>query len=120
MANAGYTFSGSWGSAENLGAISSSGIDAGMILQLHIGLFQDFTVAGRGHRLNILGDGFESVGIDSQHTSAFGPLSGLASTLITQDFAYSDAEGPFLTGVAYDDLDMDDFYTPGEGLGGLG
>ncbi len=119
MANAGYTFSGSWGSAENLGAVSSSGIDAAVILQMHIGLFVDGGIPGRGHRINMMIDDFESVGIDTQHTPSFGPLGGLAGALITQNFAYSDPQGPFITGVAFDDLDMDDFYTPGEGLGGL-
>jgi hypothetical protein len=43
------------------------------------------------------------------------------SIYIVQNFAHRSDTGPFLTGVAYDDADMDGFYTPdaGEALCGI-
>ena len=44
-------------------------------------------------------------------------------SLATQNFAYSGSspspDGPFITGVVYQDLDGDNFYTPGEGVSGV-
>jgi hypothetical protein len=62
---------------------------------------------------------FESIGLGAGHSNEFTILGSVPSDLVTQDFAYTSVQGPYLTGVAYDDGDGDNFYTPGEGLGGL-
>lgn len=39
--------------------------------------------------------------------------------LVTQDFATASGATPFVTGVAYYDLNANNFYDPGEGIGGV-
>jgi subtilisin-like proprotein convertase family protein len=77
-----------------------------------------------GHRLNLMNpDGdlsrdFREVGVgvlsDTSLATTVGPR------LVTIDFAVPlTAPDVFVTGVAYEDLDADGFYDPGEGLGGV-
>lgn len=121
MSRAGFPFAGTFGSGENIAARSNFGgvVNAASILQMHINLFVDAGVSGRGHRVNLLNANFESVGLGAAHAASFIPLSSLPSDIVTQNFAYTASQGPYLTGVAYDDRDDDGFYTPGEGLSGL-
>src|SRR5262249_30485516 len=46
-------------------------------------------------------------------TANVGPL------VVTEDFGNRTGLGPIILGVAYNDLDTDGFYTPGEGYGNL-
>jgi serralysin len=111
MAHAGYAFTGSWTWGENI-AIQwggGTGITAGQVQSFHDGLFR-----GAGHRQNILQDAFKEVGIGL----ATGEYRGSPGATATEAFARS-GTGSFLTGVAFDDLDGDRFYDPGEGLGGV-
>ncbi len=39
--------------------------------------------------------------------------------LVTQHLAVDHANGPLVTGAIYLDVDVNDFYSPGEGLGGF-
>ena len=89
--------------------------------QLHQDLFVDAGYDGRGHRINMLFGDFKEVGVgivpgpfyDAGQDVTYNAL------MATVDFAYS-ANTVFLTGVAYfDDLVPDQFYEPGEGIGGL-
>lgn len=73
-----------------------------------------------GHRLAIHNAAFREVGIgailgtNGIGTNAVGPM------LVTQDFATAAGGGQALvTGVAYADADADNFYDPGEGMGGV-
>jgi hypothetical protein len=50
---------------------------------------------------------------DTTSNSMTGPY------VVTHHFAVSNNDGPFFTGVAYQDTDGNQFYTPGEGLGGI-
>ena len=102
MAAAGYSFSGtpsSWG--ENLAWAGSSGsIDANAyVLTLHQNLFKSAL-----HRAATLKDSFKEIGIGA----AAGPFQGFNSLVVTQNFAVS---GPnaFVTGVAYNDTNGDNF-----------
>ncbi|GGC20824.1 hypothetical protein GCM10011371_05580 [Novosphingobium marinum] len=68
-----------------------------------------------GHRINIMDGRFTEIGIDvtmeSNASTQVGPM------VVTQDFG---SRGEFfVTGVAYNDSDNDDFYSVGEGVGGL-
>ena len=124
MAASGYFFDPqkTRGSGENL---AWSGIFPGLpnatttTADLHRGLFVDEGVEGRGHRLNILNPDFKEVGIgilSGQFTSGGQTYNAI---MITQDFAYV-LPAAFLTGVAYvDNVVADNFYTPGEGRGGV-
>jgi hypothetical protein len=85
--------------------------------QAHENLFEDLTVPGRGHRSTMMYGEWKEVGVGI----AEGPEGSFDSLYITINFAHRSDTGPFLTGVAYDDGDGDDFYTPdaGEALGGV-
>lgn len=106
---------------ENLstrGQTGLSDVTAAISEQMNTDLFIDSGVAGRGHRTSMLNNDFESVGISVGYSPSFSPLNGLPSSVATINFG-ANSDGAFLTGVAYDDGDQNDFYTPGEGLAGL-
>ncbi|MBE9047317.1 hypothetical protein IQ255_23445 [Pleurocapsales cyanobacterium LEGE 10410] len=112
MSNAGYQFTGSWSWGENLGYRGTTGtLNLGnAVTQVHQGLFES-----PGHRTNILSNNFREIGIATLN----GDYQGYDSLMATQNYAKSGSE-VFLTGVAYDDLVLeDDFYSIGEGLGGI-
>ncbi|OJW26675.1 MAG: hypothetical protein BGO49_00360 [Planctomycetales bacterium 71-10] len=80
----------------------------------------DWGVADAGHRRNLLQpgvsaeDSFTDVGVGVAKTSGkVGPV------VVTQDFGRSTSATPQVVGVVYNDKDGDDFYTPGEGQGGV-
>ena len=76
---------------------------------LESGLFKS-----SGHRVNILKDGYKEVGVGIES----GEYKGSPGVTATQDFGRSGTTS-FLTGVAFDDKDGDQFYDVGEGLGGV-
>ncbi|MDV6343263.1 CAP domain-containing protein [Nitrosomonas sp. Is37] len=109
MGAAGYTFSGAWTWGENIGWRSTSA-PAGLVdevEQLNTSLMNS-----SGHRANILNDNFREIGVGLE----VGPYSSYEGAFVTQDFAKT-ATNPFLTGVAFDDLDGDKHYDINEGLG---
>jgi hypothetical protein len=70
---------------------------------------------GRGHRA-IIHAGFREVGIGIRA----GTNGSVGPEVVTQDFGVpAGAAFPFVTGVAYYDFDGDNFYDPGEGIGGV-
>ncbi|HYD83875.1 MAG TPA: CAP domain-containing protein, partial [Opitutus sp.] len=71
--------------------------------------------AGRGHRLIIHKPDIREVGIGV----VLGTNGTVGPQVVTQDFGTQLNATPLLTGVAYYDLSGDNFYTPGEGLGGI-
>ena len=106
---------------ENLSLSGTTGTPniTSSVSQQEDGLFVDSNVAGRGHRTNMLEASYREVGISAK-TGIF-PAGGTSynAVMITQDFA-TDFDNPFLTGVVYTDAVLDDnFYTVGEGLGGI-
>ncbi|NEQ36025.1 MAG: hemolysin [Okeania sp. SIO3I5] len=109
---AGYTWS---GIGENI-AISGSSVNTAtdFVRNNHQELFDS-----PGHRLNIMNNDFEVIGISSlEGPFDYGSIT-LNSMITTQKFGYNN-EGPFITGVAYTDaVNNDDFYTVGEGIGGI-
>jgi len=68
-----------------------------------------------GHRVNIMNPNFREVGIDVTYetlsSTEVGPM------VVTQDFASSDVF--YITGIAYDDNNGDNFYSVGEGRAGV-
>ena len=107
----GYVLSGSWTAGENI----SWGGSTGTINQLthtqarHDGLFKS-----PGHRVNILNDNFKEIGTGVE----FGKFGVYNASMVTEDFART-GTASFITGVAYDDRNDNNFYTPGEGRGGI-
>ncbi len=81
-------------------------------------LFTDQSIAGRGHRTNMMNGSYKEIGAGI----ASGPwtLSGTNynSQDVTTDFAANSSV--YLTGVAYaDTTSADSFYTPGEGIANI-
>lgn len=66
-----------------------------------------------GHRVNILKDSYNEIGIGVEG----GEYRGSSGVTATQNFGRDDS--PYLTGVAFDDKDGDNFYDVGEGLKGV-
>ena len=113
---AGWDGGSNWATGENISFAASTvagyASDPATILQQHFGLFQSF-----GHRKNILSDRFSEIGVGHE-VGAFTTSNGTTFTstsMITQKFA--DAGRTYITGVVIDDVDGDDFYDIGEGLG---
>jgi Ca2+-binding RTX toxin-like protein len=125
MAAAGYTFAGSYASAENVGIDGNSSLpnDNTLVEDQHAALFTDMTVAGRGHRLNMMMSNTREIGSGitkgSFNYANFGYNGSLASIITAQNFATTQGNA-FITGVAFNDTVVNnDFYNPGEGLAGI-
>jgi hypothetical protein len=70
---------------------------------------------GRGHRVNIHNPGSREIGVGV----VLGEKGSVGPQLVTQDFGTRQGATPLLTGVVYYDLNRNDFFDPGEGLGGI-
>jgi uncharacterized protein YkwD len=122
MTNAGYSFTGSWTWGENIAWEGTTGtLDVTKVVaQSEQDLFVDTTETGRGHRLNLMESDYREIGVGIRT----GPFTDNGTTynavMTTQDFASSGSDS-FLTGVVFDDnlVTANDFYTPGEGKGGV-
>lgn len=115
---AGYT-TGNWG--ENLAIDwNSNPIDANLkAADQHRNLFTDQVIPDRGHRVNMMEATRNEIGVGFAtglyNYPGVGPLNALAATHDTASVGQT-----YLTGVAITDaVADDDFYTPGEGLGGI-
>jgi serralysin len=111
MVAAGYQLTGSWTTGENL-AWASLRPPAGT--QDEVELLHQNLMNSPGHRANILAASFREVGIGFE----LGEFQGYQGAFVTQNFART-GSAFFITGVAFDDLDGDVRYDPGEGLGGV-
>jgi len=115
MAAAGYSFTGGWSWGENIAWQGTTGTPdlTAYIYAQHQGLFES-----AGHRTNILGDQFLEIGLGQ----IAGPFTYNGTTynasMITQNFANS-GSNYFITGVAFDDSDGDNFYSVGEARSGV-
>ena len=99
-----------------------AGNDGTVASYIHEFLVIDFGVSSHSHRNNVMDTKFTLIGIGLQKVpqgmASFGPW------VVTIDFAsYSNgsvlAEGGYLTGVAYDDINGNHMYNAGEGLGDM-
>jgi serralysin len=117
MINAGYTFTGSYASGENIAYNSSTGSinSTTGTGKNHEILFVDKDYPNRGHRTNMLNESYREIGAGV----ATGSFNGWNAVMLTEDFGKT-GTNVFLTGVAYTDaVTKDNFYTVGEGLGGV-
>jgi hypothetical protein len=81
----------------------------------HQDLFVDAGISERGHRTNLLNPSYKEIGVGT----ITGDFQTYNAFMTTEDFGYKTA-GSFLTGVAFTDaVTADNFYTPGEGIGGV-
>ena len=83
-------------------------------------LFGDKDIDGRGHRTTLMEETFREIGVGIRVGQFTSGSTTYNTVMVAEDFARSGYD-VFLTGVAYDDVggDGDDFYTPGEGQGGV-
>lgn len=118
MAAAGYAFTGSWGWGENIAYRSQRPTvpePVATTAREHQDLFVDAGIDDRGHRTNLLNGVHKEIGAGI----VAGDFTGYNALMTDTDFAHVSGDS-FLTGVAFaDTVTADDFYTPGEGLGGV-
>jgi uncharacterized protein YkwD len=113
--SAGYSKAKSTG--ENAYAFASS-VDNAMEAFLY-----DWGVGDAGHRRNLLqpgvsaNDSFRDVGIGIVNTGGKLASGKVGPVVVTQDFGSQPNSQAKLVGVAYNDNDNNQFYTPGEGVG---
>jgi serralysin len=110
MVDAGFVFSGasSWGENIVWESLRGAAGYADEVRDLH-----NWLMNSPGHKANILNAKFTQVGIGFD----VGPFKGWQSAVAAEDFVGTSQH--FLTGVAYEDIDGDRAYDPGEGLAGL-
>jgi Ca2+-binding RTX toxin-like protein len=111
MINAGYSFTGSYASGEN---IAWASLRSPTGLQDEVELLHTNLMNSPDHKANILNTKFQEAGIGFQT----GGYLTWDAAFVTQNFARSGSKA-FLTGVTMDDKDGDRFYDIGEGLGGI-
>ncbi|MEI7835758.1 MAG: CAP domain-containing protein, partial [Planctomycetota bacterium] len=105
------------GSGENIGVFDPGSGLPNMLsdtARLHEGLFVDATDLARADRVRLMDSTFREIGIGVLGA----PITGGWAIAATEDLAFLTGQ-TFLTGVVYDNrlALMDNFYTPGEGLG---
>lgn len=116
MTAAGYLFTGIWENGENIawGGTRSTSINlTNYALSHHEGLFKS-----AGHRTNILNEGFREIGAGQKQGNFTSEGVTYLASMLTENFARSGAQF-FITGVAYNDANNNDFYDVGEGLNGI-
>lgn len=116
MRAAGYVFSGSWTSGENIawGGTTGSSINlTSYAVSQHEGLFKS-----PGHRVNILNGNFRELGVGQKQGYFLSDGRNYLSSMLTQNFARS-GSSYYLTGVVYSDNNKNDFYDVGEGMSGV-
>jgi hypothetical protein len=98
------------------------------VTDAHDGLFTDQTVPSRGHRNTMMLGFFREIGIGmsagTDNQSHPGQPGGPGDTIwdslyIVQDYGTDTSDTPFVTGVVYQDKNGNNFYDPGEGVGGV-
>lgn len=115
ISDAGYSFTGTWQWAENLAWAGTTGaLDLEeAILQHHEGLF-----LSAGHRTNTYDADMREIGLAQVEGTYTSNGTTFNSSMLTTNFAVTGDE-VFVTGVAYRDMDGDDFYSIGEGQSGV-
>lgn len=109
---AGYQLTGNWRWGENISWRGSTGAAEDQVQSLEAQ--NDALFKSPGHRVNILQDDFREVGTGI----VAGDFKQYDALMVAENFGKT-GSAVFLTGVAYDDLNDNDFYTPGEGRGGI-
>lgn len=109
---AGYTYS---TAGENVFSYAKSVWHGHAGFQVDWGAGSGGMQTGRGHRANILSGTFREIGVGV----ALGINGAVGPQLVTQDFGLRSSSPSFGTGVAYYDLNGNNFYDIGEGISGL-
>jgi Ca2+-binding RTX toxin-like protein len=107
MDTAGYDFTGSWTWGENISWRGSSGA---MNMNTAVDGHHEGLFRSAGHRTNTLSAGFREVGIGQ----VGGDFQGWNASMLSVNFART-GSNVFVTGVAYNDTNLNRFYSIGEG-----
>jgi hypothetical protein len=124
---AGYTFTGTPNaSAESLTSIIPAAVIApptqAELDEIHRLLFTDTTTAGRTDRINMLAAGLREVAATIANASFGGGMNNPNAIVAVYDYGTNSGNAggdQFLTGVAYNDANANNFYDIGEGLGNI-
>lgn len=113
--DAGYKFVGAWAWRENLAWTGTTGqinLEEAVI-EHHEGLYRS-----AGHRVNTFSENVREIGVAQVAGNFTHQGTTYNSSMMTVNYALS---GPdiYVTGVVYTDADDDDFYSMGEGTGGV-
>lgn len=110
MTAAGYAFTGSWSWGENIAWTGSTGSVplSSASGELHNNLFHSAL-----HRENILDGSFREIGLGIESGVFTSNGTNYNAAMVTQDYALS-GSSVFVTGVAINDADHDNFYDIGE------
>ncbi len=105
---------------ENIGSSGSTGsiTELSRAIDIFENLFIDTSVAGRGHRLNILRADYREAGIGEVVGLFTESGTDFNTVMQTTNFG-ARAGNVFITGVAINDIDNDNFYDVGQGHGGV-
>jgi serralysin len=112
IADAGYVYN---FAGENIAWNGSTG---GFDPDKAIGAHHEMLFKSAGHRTNILSSNFDEIGIGAAAGVFRNDGTNFNGLMSTQNFGQP-ASGAFVTGVAYQDLTGDKFYSIGEGLGSI-
>lgn len=112
VSRAGYQFS---TTGENVYSSAKSVLHGHAGFEIDWGNDEGGLQTGRGHRTTIHNPAMRELGVGV----VLGTNGSVGPQVVTQEFATQQRAQPLLTGVAYYDLSGDDFYTAGEGLGGI-
>jgi len=115
MATAGNDFTGRWSWRENLAWAGTTGTLslASAIDTHHEGLYRS-----EGHRENTFGENSKELGLAQVEGVFTSGGNNFNASMLTLNYASTGTDN-FITGVAYRDLDGDEFYSIGEGIGGV-
>jgi hypothetical protein len=117
MTDAGYVFSGSWSSGENIswGGTSGAVEPVSFTQARHDALF-----ISPGHRVNLMNNTFNEIGVGIEEGVFTQDETHWNALMATQNFALSGATpSPFVLGTVYYDFNSNGLYDPGEEIGGV-
>ena len=89
------------------------------VLNAHNDLFTDLTVPGRGHRLTTMLPFWREAAVGINTGMDVGQGRTWESLYIVQNFGTRAGGTPLITGVVFRDANGNNFYDPGEGVGGV-
>ena len=110
----GYSLSGSWRLGENL---AWSGTTGTLNLEAQIDVHHEGLFLSSGHRRNLMDSRFREIGIAQEEGVFTSDGRDWNASMLTEKFAKSGSD-IFVTGVVYDDLDANNFFSIGEGRSG--
>jgi FG-GAP-like repeat/Cysteine-rich secretory protein family/FG-GAP repeat len=117
--NAGYT---GWSNlGENIFAYGKSVFSTHGAFAIDWGFGPDGIQLNSGHRTNIMSSNYREVGVAISPSTGNGNGVVTGPLVTTQNFGnrFALSGKAWLLGVAFKDFDRDNFYDPGEGLGGI-